>query len=286
MTFAIPTLREKAITVRLSRSLWTPNKFDKTATNAVSSSLGVSSKAGKFTKTLLRNCKEYKEVKHAFDDVYLYVRNHTLPWMDEGVRVLPSSMYFEFAAEVARLRNDALAKVKVLGQVWDAEVQRDQQFLGTLWNIADYPTREEMEESFRIRLVYQPIPTSQDFRIDIDEVDKQMLDDELKRVESEATTHVMEKIAEPLCAMMEKLAVPIGEKGSIFRDTLVSNMREACEVAKKLNINHDERIDKLVELLDSALENVTPEVLRESQQVRESTAKKLDGINSKLKEWF
>ena len=105
----IPSFRDKAITVRLRRAMYIPTKYDSAATAAAESSFGAGN-VGRYTKRLLKNCGPLKDVQKAFQDVYTYVIDHTLPWMDEGVRVLPNASYVDFAQEVGALRRKALPR--------------------------------------------------------------------------------------------------------------------------------------------------------------------------------
>lgn len=281
----IPTLREKAITVRVRRSMYTPTKYDKAATAAAEAALGTA-KTGRYTKKLLRACKELRDCQHAFQDVYNYAVQNTLPWMDEGVRVLPNDNYIEFAAEIGRLRNVAMQKVQALAMVWDTAVMADKGFLGGMWDPHDYPTKSEMVNKWDIRIMFSPVATSEDFRIDMDESDKALLDQAIKDVEEQATDYLLKQILEPVAAMSAKLAVPIGEEGAVFRDTLVGNLRDVCKRTKKLNINNDERVDEVVDEIEHALVSITPQTLRESDYVRATTAKRMDEISKKLNQWF
>jgi hypothetical protein len=45
--------------------------------------------------------------------------------------------------------------------------------------------------------------------------------------------------------MADKLAVPVGEKGSTFRSSLISNIRDLAEVMPGLNITNDPQLDAL-----------------------------------------
>ena len=263
----IPTLREKAITVRVRRSMYTPAKYDR-------------------AKKLLRACKELRDCQHAFQDVYNYAVQNTLPWMDEGVRVLPNDNYIEFAAEIGRLRSIAMQRVKDLAMVWDTAVMADKALLGGMWDPMDYPTKGEMMNKWDIRVMFAPVATSEDFRIDMDEADKAALDQAINDVENQATDYLLKQILEPVAAMSAKLAVPIGEEGAVFRDTLVGNLRDVCKRAKKLNINNDERVDEVVDEIEHALVSITPQTLRESDYVRATTAKRMDEISKKLNQWF
>lgn len=265
--------------------MYTPTKYDKAATAAAEAALGTA-KTGRYTKKLLRACKELRDCQHAFQDVYNYAVQNTLPWMDEGVRVLPNDNYIEFAAEIGRLRNVAMQKVQALAMVWDTAVMADKGFLGGMWDPHDYPTKSEMVNKWDIRIMFSPVATSEDFRIDMDESDKALLDQAIKDVEEQATDYLLKQILEPVAAMSAKLAVPIGEEGAVFRDTLVGNLRDVCKRAKKLNINNDERVDEVVDEIEHALVSITPQTLRESDYVRATTAKRMDEISKKLNQWF
>ena len=283
--FNVPTLREKAITVRVRRSMYTPTKYDRAATAAAEAALGTA-KTGRYTKKLLRTCKELRDCQHAFQDVYNYAVQNTLPWMDEGVRVLPNGNYIEFAAEIGRLRNVAMQKVQALATVWDTADMADKGFLGGMWALSDYPTKAEMVAKWDISIMFAPVPVSDDFRIDMDEADKQLLDNAINEVESKATDYLLKQILEPVVAMADKLSIPIGDEGAIFRDSLVGNLQDVCKRARKLNINNDERVDEIAGEIEKALENITAQTLRESDYVRDTTAKRMDEISKKLNQWF
>lgn len=281
----IPTLRDKAITVRLSRHMYNPYKYDKGATDAAEASIGAH-KAGRYTKRLLRTCKELKEAQQAYAGLYEYIMDNTLPWMDDGVRVLPNESYMDFASEVSRLKANCAAKVQRLYEVWDARVVEDRLCLSGMWDIRDYPTKDDMLKRWGADVVFAPVPCSADFRIDMDEEDKKELDEAVKEVEDKATGYLITEILKPVQAMASKLAVPIGEEGAIFRDTLVSNVNDVCRRARKLNINNDSRIDEAVKSIEDTMRSITPQTLRESQQVRETTQKRMSDLQKKLSQWL
>ena len=265
--------------------MYTPTKYDRAATAAAEAALGTA-KTGRYTKKLLRTCKELRDCQHAFQDVYNYAVQNTLPWMDEGVRVLPNGNYIEFAAEIGRLRNVAMQKVQALATVWDTAVMADKGFLGGMWSLSDYPTKAEMVAKWDISIMFAPVPVSDDFRIDMDEADKQLLDNAINEVESKATDYLLKQILEPVVAMADKLSIPIGDEGAIFRDSLVGNLQDVCKRARKLNINNDERVDEIAGEIEKALENITAQTLRESDYVRDTAAKRMDEISKKLNQWF
>lgn len=281
----IPSFREKAITVRLRRAMYIPNKYDSAATAAAESSFGAGN-VGRYTKRLLKNCGPLKDVQKAFQDVYTYVIDHTLPWMDEGVRVLPNASYVDFAKEVGALRRKALAKVEKLGAVWDTAVLADKARLGSMWNPTDYPTKEEMLAKWGISVVFSPIPASEDFRIDMDEADRKALDNAIHEVEQNSTGYLLKEMLKPVAAMAAKLSVPIGDEGSIFRDSLMGNLKDVANRAKKLNLNHDPRVDEVIRDIERVTDNVSLTALRETTEVRSATAKQMKSLADKINQWF
>ena len=278
-------LRDKCITVTLRRSMWRNNKQDRVATETANATLGCG-KAGRFSKKLLSKCTELRDAYRAFDDLHQFVCDNTLPWADGGTRVLPNESYIDFARELGKRRTEAMQKVLALSRVWDKEVINDRIQLGGVYDPNDYPSATEMAAQWDVRVMFAPIPSASDSRIDMAESDKEELESQMAEVEAQATTHLLNEIMKPVQAMATKLAVPIGEKGSVFRDTLVSNVLDVCERAKRLNINHDERINELVEDCEAALAGVDAQALRESDAVRKTTANKMSDIEKKLNQWF
>lgn len=284
-TISTPTLRDKAVAVKLVRTMFNPTKMDRSVTAHVDTTEGTRN-AGRYMKRRLKDCAELQAAQRAFTDVYQYVRNNSLPWMDDGVRVVPNAQYPEFCLGYKEMASKAMDAVKTLGDVWDQAVLHDQTVLKGMWDPNDYPSKEEMLETWQLRLLPMPIPDSSDFRIDMDDTGKAFLDAEVAKVEANATVYVMQELLAPIKNMAERLSAAKGEKGSIFRNTLVSNVTDACERAKKLNINNDPRIDEAVNEVSALLDGVSPDDLRESDALRSHVGKKMTEMESKMASWF
>lgn len=281
----IPSLRDKATAVKLVRHMYNASMCDKAVTNDIDNAKGTT-RAGKYLKKLLKNCVELQEAQTAFGDVYQYVRSHTLPWMDDGMRLVPNSYYPEFIMGYKGLAQTAMDKVQKLADAWDAAVLADQNVLKGMWDPSDYPSKEEMMEKWELRLMPMPIPSSEDFRIDLDDADKALLDAKLEEVEAGATTHVIKEIFAPVKAMAERLNIPKGEKGSVFRNTLVGNLLDACDRATSLNINHDARVDEAIKEVRDIIGNTTADDLREDAGLRKEVGTKMSELEATMSSWF
>lgn len=281
----VSSLKDRCVTITLKRNQWSPKKWDKEVTKGVEDTAGVKD-VGKYTKQLLKGNKDLKNLQSKFGEVYKYVQDHSLPWMADGVRIIPSSELIDFTNEVGKLKSEAMGLVTQLYNNWSTAVQEDAHRMGSLFNPDDYPTADEMAACWAIRLVIAPISDSADFRVDVGEEMKQALDKELQNVEAQATEHVVKMLMDPIKAMAEKLSVPKGEAGSVFRDTLVTNLKDAASRALKLNINDNENIEKTCHQVLSVLDGLDAQDLRDSDGVRASVASDMRQIQSKLAAYF
>ncbi len=281
----VNSLSSRCVQVTLKRQQWLPRKWDRNITTQVEAQAGVT-KVGKYTKDLLKGNKYLKDVQMKFNEIYRYVIDNSLPWMNDGARVIPADTLLDFSNEMRRLKDEAMASVSVLHDHWDEAVQADAHRMGPLFDVADYPTADEMAGRFDIKIIISPISDSGDFRIAIDEEVKQQLDKELEEVRAKATEHCMAMLLTPIKAMAEKLSIPNGEEGAIFRDSLVSNVKEAATRALKLNINDNERISETCHQVLDALSSVGAQTLRESDTTRAAVASQMRNIQNKLAAFF
>ncbi len=278
---SLPSLKDRCVLVQMRRNMWQARAFDKSATETLEASAGVT-KVGRYNKTLLKGNKDLKEVQQAFYKVYEYYKDHSLPWMSDGARIIPSAELLDFTAEVTRLKENCMALVSRLHDNWDAAVQEDANRMGSLFNPMDYPDADTMASLWDIRLVVMPISDGGDFRTEVSEDIKAALDAELQETEAMATEHCMKELLEPITAMAERLSVPVGEAGSVFRDTLVSNLKDAATRVKKLNINDNDTINSTCDRVLSVLSGVDAQTLRDVDGVRNSVASSMRALQKNL----
>jgi hypothetical protein len=75
--------------------------------------------------------------------------------------------------------------------------------------------------------------------------------------------------------MSDKLA---GDEKQIFRDSLVNNATDMCELLTKLNVTNDPKLESARKTLESALIGVTATDLRKDDALRLDTKAKVDAI--------
>lgn len=276
-------LDEKAVLVELHRSKFGTSRQDKEETEKYG--------GGNVTKHLFKDktCR-MAVVNAAYYEVYRYVNDETVPWA-KGVRMLNIDSYMDFTTGLRQRVDAANAAVSDLIAHWDYEVQKDLDRLtdieinngkapGSLADPSNYPHASEMPAKFGIDTRFMPVPTVGDFRVQISDADKASLQRQLEEVEANAAKHVLEQMLEPMQRAVEKLSVPVGQDGSVFRDSLIDNMVEVADRMERVNVSADEAVTaKITELrtLVGAYAN-NKDVLRNNQHVRNKAATQINDL--------
>lgn len=288
----IPTLADTAMLVILSRKKITTQKSaDESTTQKVrdqENDQSLSVKKGLFVGT-----NKVRDLIRMMDRAYTDHRAATVPYIDKGPRMLPSSRFTEYA-EMMEGHKERVQKQRLeVISCWDELVEQDiknrrshmieKQRQGgkfaTLENItaAEYPTASEVAERFSLHYVMRPISKGEDFRTQVPEYVKQALNEELASVATQARRTLILRMIDQSKLAMEKFSIPIGEQGGIFRDSIIENMQGTLALARDFNTTGDEKLEEAITDLNAVINGfiVTPDAMRNQQHKREQAASKL-----------
>lgn len=282
--FSLPTLREKAMVVRFRMNRYHSSKVDRRLSHDVQAAEGTSKLT--VNKKLFADCTEFKRVTKAFNAIRKYVHDNTLPWCDDGVRLIPNASYFQFAQDFAVLRSECDQAVQELVGKWDGLVQADMASFGTAANPLDYPTAEEVEQMYGVSIRFSPIPTVEDFRVDVSPDDTKAFEDEMAEAQKEATANLLEQILEPVSKMVETLGKEQKEGVRGYSGTLVTNITSVVKRARRLNIENDPRVTEVCDEADSILKGLNVRMLKDDEELTEDVREGMSEIEKKLKAWF
>ena len=160
--------------------------------------------------------------------------------------------------------------------------------LGDLFDREEYPTPDTIRSKFRFNYTLTPIPTANDFRIEIGEQAKRELIEQYESAFTERLNNAMrdvwDRLHECLTHMSERLASDEEGKRKLFHGTLLTNARELIDLLAKLNVTGDAKLEEARRDLQNALLNTEIDTLKESDYVRENVKAKVDAILGKF-EW-
>ena len=286
----VSKLSSSSLVVNLSLSVWTGRKLDKRVSEEVDQQKSTRTRAGNYTKNLFAGSGKLEELTKLSGAIRTWLYNCTQPWGDNGDRLLPMTSLTEYKARLTDYEQQfALAVNNFLGE-YDTMVAAAAFQLGDLFNRDDYPTREHIVKRFGFRYSMAPLPTSGDFRVDINEEGLEelrthyegVLDTRIKGAMQDA----WERLHDVLTKMSERLEDTIDAHGDpkrkIFRDSLVENAIEVAGLLKHFNIGGDVRLEEMRKQLEDAMRGVDAESLRDSDSLREQTKRKVDAMLDKF----
>jgi len=280
------SIASSAMLVELSISSWTARKLDKKVSTQVDLDKQTKTRAGNYNKNLLAGTGFLDTITKYAANARAWHISQTLPWSDNGLRLLPMSNFMTYKQNLTTLETNYQALVDKFIIAYPNLVSAAAFQLGDLFNRDEYPEAEKIVNKFKFTVNYLPVPMAGDFRIDIGEEAKAELIKNCERAYNDRLNNAMKdawsRLHECLMRMSERLAN--NEKGEkkIFRDSLVENAVELVDLLKHFNLTGDTNMELARNELAVAIMNHDADDLRESFVARESVKKKVDDILSKF----
>jgi hypothetical protein len=271
------SLSSRAMLCSLSISMWSARKHDPDASEEIAARHGAQVDSGRYHKLLLPR-KALTEIQQIVSEARQEHYFVTLPWDDNGYRVLPAAVYMDHARTIAGLAKRFQSAVDILVAQFATFVEDARIRLGGLFRANDYPTASELRAKFSFETKVLPLPDAGDFRVALGDEEK----DRLKRQITAAVEASIQvagrelwfRLYEAVKHMSDRLnAYKVTDQGveHPFRDTVVTNLVKLTDVLPKLNISKDPELERLADEVRSSL-LVDPKELRESESVRSKTA--------------
>lgn len=285
----LPKLSNRAVLVGLNLSAWTARKLHKKETEDVVFRNNAANDAARVNCNLLPGCAELAAVHTAAGNIRTFVRQRTLPW-NEGVGILLAAGYLDFQSKLSPLLGAFDRAVEDFIKAYPRLVQEAQASLKGLFDASNYPTQDELRGKFKHSVRFMPVPDEDDFRVDLGDEHIDMIATNIREHVEESTREANRVLYERIFEFVSKahaaFTVPKGKKPPIFRDTMVSNIIDLCDVVPTLNLTGDQRLEKLCQLLRASLSEVTPKTIRKDANVRQKAASDMAKIMAKMGPWM
>ena len=274
-------LASKAMLVRLSISMWTARKHDAKASKEIADKHQAKSDAGRYNKALIAK-GALQKLQSISNEIRIFHYANTLPWSDEGMRILTSANFNTYSEKIRSLKSDFENEVKAFVDGYNTYVEESKERLGTLFNEGDYPHEKEIAEKFNVTTSIYPLPMSSDFRVKLRSEDasiiKKEIEEGLKAAQVVAMKDLWNRLYESVSHMSERLNSP----DKIFKNSMISNLTELCSLLPVLNISNDSKLEEMRKDVEQKLCSFDPEELRKDKKVRKQTAKTADDLLSAM----
>lgn len=258
-------LQTEAMLVKLHIANWTGSITDKDATKELTRNKHASVDAARVHKRLFP-----KEALRGISRTVSLARttnyDHTLPWPDKGWRMLTVPAYDEYTRLMDDFREKLLTQRRKFLLNYDDYIVRARRELGSLFSDDDYPSSDQVKTRFHISYRIQTIPDDRHFIADLARSEteriRRTMREQLQTDIDSAIKDLYNRLDETLTAVADRLGHDPDGKAMVFRDTLITNVRDLVEIIPRLNIFGDANLAKLCDDVRSRIASVDPDKLR------------------------
>lgn len=281
------TMAEKAMLADLTIKGWSGRATDNEAAAVTAQQYQANAEWTKFTKRLVR-AEALKAVKKAEAAARATHKELTLPWNENGQRILPAPAFQDYMAKMGQHRDDHEAAVDAFIAAYDELKVEARKELGGLYREDDYPTAAELQAKFVFDTELTALDVAGDFRVQMSDAEMEALQAQItKRTEARlasAMTDVYQRLHEVVAHMAQRLKAykPKRDEDSKvenpFRDATLNNVRDIVDLMPKLNITNDPDLDALAAEVRQNLLEADAATLRTDDAKRAEVARKADEI--------
>jgi hypothetical protein len=271
-------LSNKAMLVNLRISQWVGRKLDRKATDTVETTHSTESRVGNYTKKLLPGAKELENINRHAGAIRTFFYEQTLPWCADGSRIIKSTNYMEFTAKFRAMKSEFDTAVAEFLTAYPTLKEQAKAKLGDLYREMEYPTTTHLTHAFECGVTFMPLPDVSDFRVDLSESEKAEFVASMQCVEQDAIKECWHRMHD----VVAKAAAKLSDPKAIFRDSLIENIQEMCQLMPKLNVTDDTELDSMRRSVEDIVKGISVNVCREVDSERERAARALAEVTNKM----
>lgn len=275
-------ITEKAMLAAVHISVWTATKHDRQVSRQIANQHGAHESVGRYNKKLLQQAEKLEAIRTLAGQIRSYFYKITLPWSDEGYRILPGNFYFELSQKMAEFEHAFHKAVNEFLAEYPGYIEQVKPSLSTLFRSEDYPEASKIREKFELRLEIKPIPVGDDFRVSLSEEQqariRREIDADLRETLKRGTQDLWLRLREVVEHMVSRLSDP---QGRLYA-SVVSNIAELVEVLPRLNIAQDPDLNAFAEEIKARLCAVSTKELKQNELLRAVTAQDATDIVSRM----
>lgn len=290
-------LQDRAVEVNLTLRRWTARKTDKRITREVNTSRGIAQEMGNYTKHLIAPAAldKIEKLQGQWRNWHLSM---TLPWLDNGARVLPTPFFTAYAKQSREFEAQHAPLVQQFVQDYPAHYAEARNLLGADWRAEDYPAAWQIAERFSARYIIREFPDPSDYRLPsaLSASDTAAIKAEaiagVQDALRAANIDIIKRLLEPVQHMAQKLrtydAALAGSapdaKQVRFHDTIVENIERLITLVPAFNITNDPIVTDFARQCVALIKH-SPDDLRDDAKARADTADEAERIAAAMSQF-
>jgi len=154
--------------------------------------------------------------------------------------------------------------------------------LGGLFREDDYPSAEKLREKFSVKLEILPVPTGDDFRVQMSQEEQSRVAKEIDANVRQSLTRGTEDLWKRMREVVKHMVDRLNEPETRFHTTLVTNIFDLVSLLPQLNVNQDPDLERFATQIRERLCNYSAQELKKHDLLRATTAAEAAGIVAEI----
>lgn len=255
--------------VKLVVSAYNGNKKDNKLTQEAIQEHGVKGKRLSMRKYILTG-DELNSVITAVQSTRNHLNSKSLPWENEGERIIPATQVIDLKSEIEERIRDIMTKVDALIIALPDIIERDRMNLKDTFNLADYPTADELRKKFAARIEIRPVAVNfivEGIEASHQKLIQQDIENQISSTLKDTKVYQLKELSHSISHLAGKLA----DKDKAFKGSSIENILDSAANIKNLILDHDPKMIEIADTINKDFNSLNPDTLRENLTVRKET---------------
>lgn len=275
--------QHRSLLVSFHVSSWGARIKDKESEDRLSKWTNADPETFNVTKRLMPEA--VKVLRRAIDRARADFRKMTLPWFDDGSRMLPVTKYLDFVQTMASHENAVEHELRNFLHSYRLRIAERQIKMSTAFNPDDYPSEEQIRQKFKFKVLVLPMPDIADFRINMAEDDIESIKTDLKAELEEAQAKATRELWGKLYKIVKHIHERMSDPDAIFKKNILENAFTLTVDLKGMDVTENAELEQCRIDVQNRLCLYDAETLRENPTARQSVADQAERILNKIKEF-
>ena len=258
---------KRAMLVELTIRQWAARKHDKKVSREVDQGHGAKN-AGRYNKQLIaKDALEPIAKKASAIRLFHYAR--TLPWGNNGQRLLPAKFFLDYRNELVKHRDEFNRLVDTFMASYPQLVSDARTRLGSLYDPNEYPPATDVRLSFGVEFDIFPVPTAGDFRVDVANEERSEIAAQIEAATQERQANATKACYIRVRDVLQRMKQQCVAGKTRITDSLIEDTRDLTDMLDDLNIGDDPELTRIASEIRKDL-LVDADDLRRSPKTRQA----------------
>lgn len=277
-------LKSKALIASLNIGTWSGRKYDRKATDIVIENVNATGDCGRFNKLLVEHEAILKVYRIAAKARIFHYTN-SLPWTDEGSRLLPTKAYTGYIRGINEHSQLFWNAVDEFCNMYNNLIDIAKIRLADLWKADDYPTVDQVRNKFHMSVSFSFLPDPKtDFRLNLSDIEVEKVRASMEKAVIDTEKNAQRELWMRMNKVVARIVERLGDPEKVFKKTTFQNIDELERHVEILNVTENAAIEDTMKKIKDELTEYDPDEIRKDEDVRKKVHERakeiLDTISS------